>query len=93
MVFIESPAGVGFSYSDVPSDYVTGDAQTAIDNYNLIQAFLVRFPKFANSSLYITSESYGGHYVSAKIEGILKKNYYSINHVINFVEMVDAYAR
>jgi serine carboxypeptidase-like clade 2 len=44
MVFIESPAGVGFSYSDDRSDYTTGDAQTALDNYNTIQAFLVRFP-------------------------------------------------
>lgn len=60
MVFIESPAGVGFSYSDDKNDYTTGDSQTAIDNYNLIQAFLVRFPEYKASSLYISSESYGG---------------------------------
>jgi carboxypeptidase C (cathepsin A) len=70
-VFIESPAGVGFSYSDVKADYTTGDNQTAVDNYNLIQAFLVRFPQFSNSSLYITSESYGGHYVSNFIFSLL----------------------
>ena len=64
MVYIESPAGVGFSYSTNNADYTTGDQQTAIDNYNLIQAFLVRFPQFSNNSLYISSESYGGHYVS-----------------------------
>ena len=45
MVFIESPAGVGYSYSDdSKTDYTTGDAQTALDNYNTIQAFLTRFP-------------------------------------------------
>eukprot|EP01031_Cornospumella_fuschlensis_P045613 gene45613-55824_t len=46
MVFIESPAGVGFSYPDNKDDLQTGDAQTALDNYNLIQAFLTRFPEY-----------------------------------------------
>jgi carboxypeptidase C (cathepsin A) len=36
-LFIEQPAGVGFSYSDDVRDYTTGDAQTALDNYALIQ--------------------------------------------------------
>ena len=26
VIFLESPAGVGFSYSDVPSDYTVGTA-------------------------------------------------------------------
>ena len=64
MVFIESPCGVGFSYSDNPDvDYVTDDATTASDNYALIQTFLQRFPALAQNDLYITSESYGGHYM------------------------------
>lgn len=63
MVFIESPVGVGFSYADKLSDLTTGDAQTAVDNYNLIQAFLVRFPQLSKNSLYITSESYGDKYI------------------------------
>jgi len=46
MVYIESPVGVGFSYSDDKNDLTTGDAQTALDNYNTIQAFLDRFPGF-----------------------------------------------
>jgi carboxypeptidase C (cathepsin A) len=28
MLFIEAPAGVGFSYSDTPSDYNTNDTKT-----------------------------------------------------------------
>ena len=59
MVFIESPAGVGFSYSDDKADLTNGDAQTAIDNYNLIQAFMNRFPDFRSNDLFISSESYG----------------------------------
>jgi carboxypeptidase C (cathepsin A) len=30
MLYLEAPAGVGFSYSDVSSDYNTGDAQTGL---------------------------------------------------------------
>jgi carboxypeptidase C (cathepsin A) len=65
MVFIEAPVGVGFSYSDDPSgdDYHMDDQITAQDNYALIQGFLTRFPQFKKNSLYITSESYGGHYM------------------------------
>lgn len=61
MVFIEAPCGVGFSYSDVESDYTTGDAQTALDNYDMIQAFFGRFPEYSKNDMYISSESYGGH--------------------------------
>jgi carboxypeptidase C (cathepsin A) len=57
MVFIEAPAGVGYSYSTNPkADYTTGDSQTALDNYNLIQAFLKRFPEYQSNELHITSE-------------------------------------
>lgn len=63
MVYIESPCGVGFSYSDDRDDYKTGDAQTASDNYDLIQQFMNRFPDLRQNKLYITSESYGGHYM------------------------------
>jgi len=84
MVYIESPAGVGFSYSDVDGDYVTGDAQTALDNYNLIQTFLDRFPQFVNNSLYITSESYGGHYMPTLAKQIADENKAGANRKINF---------
>jgi carboxypeptidase C (cathepsin A) len=84
MVFIESPAGVGFSYSDDKSDYTTGDQQTAIDNYNLIQAFLTRFPEYASNDLYISSESYGGHYMPTLAKQIVDSNAAGTNPIINF---------
>jgi carboxypeptidase C (cathepsin A) len=59
MIFVESPAGVGFSYADNKADLKTGDNQTAIDNYNLLQAFFTRFPEYRNNELFISSESYG----------------------------------
>jgi carboxypeptidase C (cathepsin A) len=84
MVFIESPAGVGFSYSDESADQNNGDAGTALDNYNLIQAFLARFPEFASSDLYISSESYGGHYMPTLAKQIVDSNAAGVTPKLNF---------
>jgi carboxypeptidase C (cathepsin A) len=84
MVFIESPVGVGFSYSDSKADYTNDDAGTAVDNYNLIQAFLTRFPEFSSNDLYITSESYGGHYLPTLAKQIVDQNKAGSNPIVNF---------
>jgi len=63
VLFVESPSGVGFSYSDTPLDYNTGDVQTANDTYTLILEFLNDFPQYAGNDFWVTGESYGGHYV------------------------------
>ncbi|KAK1357293.1 hypothetical protein POM88_050549 [Heracleum sosnowskyi] len=46
MLFLESPAGVGFSYSNTSSDYVTGDRKTAADSYTFLINWLERFPEY-----------------------------------------------
>lgn len=63
ILYVEQPAGVGFSYSDTKDDYNTGDSKAAIDNYELIRQFLTRFPERKANEFYISSESYGGHYM------------------------------
>ena len=63
MLYIEQPAGVGFSYSETKDDYNTDDAKAASDNYRAIQEFLARFPERQNNDFFIASESYGGHYI------------------------------
>lgn len=84
MVFIEAPCGVGFSYSTDSDDYKTGDQQTADDNYALIQGFLARFPEYAENKLYITSESYGGHYMPTLAKKIVDENTAAKNPILNF---------
>lgn len=74
MFYVEQPAGVGFSYSDVKSDYITGDAKAASDNYILIKKFFERFPEKKSNDFYITSESYGGHYIPELTYQILENN-------------------
>eukprot|EP00293_Proteomonas_sulcata_P014247 CAMPEP_0184302860 /NCGR_PEP_ID=MMETSP1049-20130417/12730_1 /TAXON_ID=77928 /ORGANISM="Proteomonas sulcata, Strain CCMP704" /LENGTH=349 /DNA_ID=CAMNT_0026614249 /DNA_START=1 /DNA_END=1050 /DNA_ORIENTATION=+ len=61
MVFIEQPAGVGFSTTDSSIDY--NDDQAAEDNLKFVKGFLAKFPMFKQRDFYLSSESYGGHYL------------------------------
>ena len=63
MLYVEQPAGVGFSYSENTDDYKTGDEQAALDNYEVIKAFFRKFPERKTNDFYLSSESYGGHYI------------------------------
>lgn len=64
VVWIESPAGVGFSYSNTTSDYSVGDARTTADAVAFLQRFLFEyFPQHQAAAVWTTGESYGGHYV------------------------------
>lgn len=74
IVYIESPTGVGFSYSTLVDDFKSNDTTTAIDNYNLIQQFLDRFPEYSTNPLYLSSESYGGHYIPTLAQLIVVEN-------------------
>lgn len=86
MVFIEAPCGVGFSYSSdgTGDDYKTDDAQTAKDNYALLQAFFTRFPQYRSNDLFITSESYGGHYMPTLAKEIVDRNAAGNDQTLNF---------
>lgn len=62
VVYIESPAGVGYSYS-TNGNITTSDDQTSLENYNAVKAFFEEFPSFRNHKVFIMGESYGGVYV------------------------------
>jgi serine carboxypeptidase-like clade I len=70
VLFIESPVGVGFSYSD-DADYKCDDDRTATENLLAIQDFFSKFPEYLKSKLFLTGESYAGVYVPTLAEAIL----------------------
>ncbi|KAL5467601.1 hypothetical protein EMCRGX_G031856 [Ephydatia muelleri] len=74
MIFLESPSGVGFSYSNTTSDYVTGDQQTTQDSLEFLIQFFHNYPEFAANPFWITGESYGGHYVPWLAKAVLDYN-------------------
>ncbi|KAL0464473.1 UNVERIFIED_CONTAM: Serine carboxypeptidase-like 40 [Sesamum latifolium] len=83
-LFLESPAGVGFSYSNTTTDVVTGgDRRTAIDNYTFLLHWLERFPEYKNRDFYIAGESYAGHYVPQLAHTILHHNHKGGKTIIN----------
>ena len=60
IVFLESPAFVGWSYSNTSSDQYVGDERTAADALQFLLGFFERFPVYDGRPFWIAGESYGG---------------------------------
>ncbi|KAL1192510.1 Serine carboxypeptidase-like 22 [Cardamine amara subsp. amara] len=64
LLFLESPVGVGFSYTNTSSDLMeSGDERTAQENLIFLINWMSRFPQYQYRDFYIAGESYAGHYV------------------------------
>ena len=75
MLYIEAPAGVGYSVLGNPSNNNTDDNITAADNLNaLVYFFNVLFPEYVNNDFYISGESYAGVYIPYLASYILDYN-------------------
>ncbi|KAJ1696814.1 hypothetical protein LUZ63_005326 [Rhynchospora breviuscula] len=84
VLFLESPAGVGFSYSNTTEDYSqNGDTKTAQDNVVFLVNWLERFPEYKGRDFYIAGESYAGHYVPQLAHAILAYNRQNKGQSIN----------
>ncbi|KAJ8618564.1 hypothetical protein MRB53_014750 [Persea americana] len=75
LLFVESPVGVGFSYTNTSSDIENlGDRITAKDSYSFLINWFRRFPQYKSHDFYIAGESYAGHYVPQLSEVIFDEN-------------------
>ena len=63
VLFIESPAGTGFSYRTNFTKYDTNDNETALINYHALKSFYSKFPQYTQSPLYLSGQSYAAHYL------------------------------
>ena len=66
MLFIDNPVGAGYSFTEQDGGYCTDSKGCVARNlYSLLQQFYTVFPEQQANELYVTGESYGGHYVPA----------------------------
>ena len=83
IVFVDQPVGVGYSYSKHHKDYYSNDVLSAQDNLAFMIEFFKVFPEFKPNKLYLTGESYAGHYIPMMMDRLIAYNK-THNHEINF---------
>ncbi|XP_047340251.1 serine carboxypeptidase-like [Impatiens glandulifera] len=65
IIYIDQPIGTGFSYSSDHSDICTNQECVSNGLYDFLQVFFHQHPQYLRNDLYITGESYAGHYIPA----------------------------
>lgn len=63
MLWIESPAGVGWSVGETTEDLSTNDMTQSEDALTALKSWYAKFPEYKANELYVSGESYAGIYV------------------------------
>uniref|UniRef100_A0A6N2LBH8 Carboxypeptidase n=1 Tax=Salix viminalis TaxID=40686 RepID=A0A6N2LBH8_SALVM len=84
IIYLDSPCGVGMSYSKNQSKYINDDLQTAADTHNFLLKWFQLYPEFVNNPFYIAGESYAGIYVPTLSAEVVKGIKAAQNPIINF---------
>ncbi|KAF8780672.1 hypothetical protein HU200_001275 [Digitaria exilis] len=84
IMYLDSPAGVGMSYSLNKSDYTTGDLKTAADAHKFLLKWFELYPEFQSNPFYISGESYAGIYIPTITDEVVKGIKKGVEPRINF---------
>ncbi|KAI3934375.1 hypothetical protein MKW92_032579 [Papaver armeniacum] len=84
IIYLDAPSGVGMSYSNNKSDYITGDRKTAIDSHAFLLKWFELYPEFLLNPFYISGESYAGVYVPTLASEVVKGLDAGAKPVLNF---------
>lgn len=63
MIYIDNPVGVGFSFTESDSGFVTNEDDVARDLVSFLEQFFTIFPQYKSRPFWLAGESYGGKYV------------------------------
>lgn len=84
MLFLEHPAGVGYSYTNTTADMdAYNDNIVAEDVNTFMRKWFAGFPEFSRQQFFVSGESYAGHYVPAITERIHDGNMRGEQPMIN----------
>jgi carboxypeptidase C (cathepsin A) len=72
VIWLEQPSGVGFSYFTDDADRDATGSDVGANMIAFLDGFLDKHPEFVGRALYLTGESYAGHYIPAAAYAIWK---------------------
>ncbi|ESR36010.1 hypothetical protein KPL70_022363 [Citrus sinensis] len=70
IIFIDAPAGTGFSYVKNWQGFVMNDTLSAVQTYFFLRKWLIAHPSFLANPLYIFGESYSGKVLPIVVQKI-----------------------
>jgi carboxypeptidase C (cathepsin A) len=74
VLYLESPAGVGFSRCvDPESSCSSNDTSAALDAHEALVGFFTRFPHYKQSKFFLTGESYAGIYIPMLLDEMYRQ--------------------
>ncbi|CAN1223626.1 Serine carboxypeptidase-like 29 [Linum grandiflorum] len=89
ILFLESPAGVGFSYTNTTSNLKdSGDARTSQDALIFLLKWMSRFPQYKFRDFYIAGESYAEDKTSTKCDNAVS---YAMNREFGDIDQYSIY--
>ncbi|KAL2935854.1 Serine carboxypeptidase 1 [Bienertia sinuspersici] len=83
IIYLDSPTGVGYSYSKNTSDYNTGDLKTATEAHKFLLKWFDIYKEYVANPFFIAGESYAGIYVPTLASAVMKGLDAGVKPVIN----------
>eukprot|EP00253_Pinus_taeda_P011427 PITA_11427 len=83
IIFLDSPVGTGFSYSNTSTDYMTGDFKAVSDIHTFVIKWFEAFPEFLSNPFYVGGDSYSGLIAPLVVNEIAKGNEAGIKPTLN----------
>jgi len=79
LLYVDQPVGTGFSKAKDPTHYARNEKMVAENFYKFLIKFYAKYQTLKGRPLYITGESYAGHYIPAIADFIVQNPDEDIN--------------
>ncbi|KAH7689748.1 Peptidase S10 serine carboxypeptidase protein [Dioscorea alata] len=83
IIFLDSPIGTGFSYSNRYDEYKLDDYKSAQDIHTFLRKWFADHPEFISNPFYFAGDSYSGMIVPVVAQKIANDNDNGVEHPFN----------